>query len=886
MDASGAVLNGIGQAVQRKEDVRFLTGKGSYGDDLALPNLAHAVVVRSPHAHARIKSIGKDAAEKAPGVLAVLTGAEFIADGLKPIPHNPGVVGPPDVVVRLRMKAPIATADYPMPSDKVRFVGEAVVLVVAATIEQAKDAAELVEVQYEELPAVTLVRDAMKPGAPQLWDVAPGNLCVDIEVGDEQAADAAFKRAAHVVRLETWIQRVTGVTMETRTATGDYDAASGQYTLYAGTGSGVAAERVQLAHILGVPAEKVRCACKDMGGNFGTRNFFFPEYALLPWAARRIGRPVRWTCERREAFLSDYQGRDLTVEAELALDKDGNFLGLRGSNVSNLGAHAAAFVSLRKGLGLMSSVYRIPAGYFRGRGVVTNTVSTTPYRSAGRPEAIYVMERLVDLAARQCGFDPVELRRRNMIPPEAQPFANPLGLTYDNGRYREAMETVLNLADHAGFPGRRDEARRRGKHRGIGVSNYIEITSGNPRERTEITIRPEGKVELVMGTMNSGQGHETSFAQLVTEWLGVPFESIGYVAHDTARVVGGGGSHSGRSMKMATIVVGKATDEIIDKGRKIAAHLLEAGIEDIEFERGNFRVAGTDRELGIFAVAAAAATRKGSAAGTARAARRDLRSDHPARELPLRHADLRGRGRSRHRHGRSRALCRDRRCGARGQSAHPPRPDAWRHRPRRRSGDVGERALRPQERTDAGRDLHGLHHAAGGRAPLLRDRTERGARAVEPPGRALRRRRRHHARARGRDQRHRRRARRVRRHPCRDAGDARTRLARHPSGAQAGGGLGRRRPVSRPASPSVPIKSHRRVAFSSYAIDRAVVFSNSEGGCTVTRSPSRSFQSLGAPDVPQIGFVSRNRLRPPPRSACPSKSMQPHRSVAIFPLCH
>ncbi|HXQ49876.1 MAG TPA: xanthine dehydrogenase family protein molybdopterin-binding subunit [Stellaceae bacterium] len=610
MDAAGAVPNGIGQAVQRKEDLRFLTGKGSYGDDLTLPGLAHAVLVRSPHAHARIRSIDKRAALAAPGVLAVLTGADYIADGLKPIPHNPGVVGAPDVVVRLRMTAPIPTSDYPMPADKARFVGEPVAMVVADTIERAKDAAELVEIDYEALPAVTHVIDALKPGAPLLWDAAPGNLCVDVEVGDEQAAAAAFARAAHVVRLETWIQRVTGVPMETRTSTGDYDAASGHYTLYAGTGSGVSAERMQLSHILGVPPEKVRCACKDMGGNFGTRNFFFPEYALLPWAARKVGRPVKWTCERREAFLSDYQGRDLAVEAELALDKDGNFLAIRGVNSSNLGAHAAAFVSLRKGLGLMSSVYRIPAGYFRGRGAVTNTVPTTPYRSAGRPEAIFVMERLVDLAARQCGFDPVELRRRNMIPPEAQPYPNPLGLTYDNGRYREAMETILKLADHAGFPVRKAEALKRGKRRGIGVSNYIEITSGAPRERTEITVLPDRKVELVMGTMSTGQGHETSFAQLVTEWLGVPFESISYVAHDTARVAGGGGSHSGRSMKMATIVVGKATDTIVEKGAKIAAHLLEVGEPDIEFERGRFRVAGTDRDIGIFEVATAAVERK------------------------------------------------------------------------------------------------------------------------------------------------------------------------------------------------------------------------------------------------------------------------------------
>src|SRR5437762_1175822 len=295
------------------------------------------------------------------------------------------------------------------------------------------------------------------------------------------------------------------------------------------------------------------------------------EYALLAWTARRVGRPVKWTCERSEAFLSDYQGRDLTVEAELALDNNGNLLAVRGSNLSNLGAHAAAFVSLQKGLGLMSNVYRIPVGYFRGRGAVTNTVSTTPYRSAGRPEAIFVIERLIDLAADQLGFDPISMRRQNMIPSAAQPYTNPLGITYDSGHYENAMDTARALADWDGFPARRAEARDRGKLRGIGISNYVEITSGAPRERTEITVLPEGRVELVMGTMSSGQGHETSFAQLLTEWLGVPFDSIDYVAHDTARVAAGGGSHSGRSMKLAVTIIGKATDDIIDKGRRVRA---------------------------------------------------------------------------------------------------------------------------------------------------------------------------------------------------------------------------------------------------------------------------------------------------------------------------
>ncbi|HEX5321103.1 MAG TPA: xanthine dehydrogenase family protein molybdopterin-binding subunit [Stellaceae bacterium] len=601
--SAGGVANGIGQPVRRKEDFRLLTGRGCYVDDIAPPHCAHAVLVRSPHAHARIASIDAALAKAAPGVLAVLTGADYRDAGLGPIPHAAGLMNKPDLQVRQPVARMITTRHDPMPAERVRFVGEPVALVVAETIAQAKDAAELVAVTYEALPAIVRVGDALAAGAPALWDEAPGNLCLEIEVGDEAATAAAFARAAHVTRLDTWIQRVTGVPMEPRTNIAEYDAASGLYTLHSGTGRGVAKLRTDLASVLGVDPEHVRVTCGDMGGNFGTRNFFYPEYALLPWAAKTVGRPVKWTCERTEDFLSDYQGRDLSVEAELALDAEGRFLAVRGNNLSNLGNQAASFVSLQKGLGLMSNVYRVPAAYFRGRAAVTNTMPTTPYRSAGRPEVIYVVERLIDLAADELGIDPVELRRRNLIPPAAQPYANPLGLTYDSGHYEAAMDIALKLGDWSGFPARRAAARERGRLRGIGVANYVEITSGSPRERTEITVLPECRVELVMGTMASGQGHETSFAQLVTEWLGVPFDSIDYVAHDTARVAAGGGSHSGRSMKLATTIIGQATDDIVAQGKAAAARILETAEADIEFDAGRFRVAGTDREIGIFEIA-------------------------------------------------------------------------------------------------------------------------------------------------------------------------------------------------------------------------------------------------------------------------------------------
>jgi carbon-monoxide dehydrogenase large subunit len=610
MDGRSEKGGGIGKPVQRKEDLRLLTGKGYYVADVCLPGTAYAALVRSPYAHARIRWIETKDAKASPGVLAVLTGADLIADGLKPMDHHPSLVGPPDVTVRMRDGFTTFTNAQPMPpADKARYGGEPVAIVIAETADQAKDGAELVEVDFAPLSAVTMASDAVKPGTEKVWEDAPSNLCVDVEVGDKAATDAAFAKAAHVTKLKTWIQRVTGTPMEPRNAVGDYDKATGLYTLYAGTGSGVARERVDLASVLGVPPENCRALCGDMGGNFGTRNFFFPEYSLLPWAAKRVGRPVKWLGDRQESFLSDYQGRDLDVEAELALDKNGKFLGVRGTNLSNVGAHTIAFVPLRKGLGQMSGVYDIPATYFRGCAALTNTVPTTPYRSAGRPEAVFVLERLVDLAADEMGIDPVEIRRRNLIAPAAMPYTNSVGQTYDNGEYEKGMDAALRLADWKGFAARRADAKKHGMLRGIGIGNYIEIAGGFPRERAEVTVKPEGRVELVCGTMNSGQGHETSFAQLLTEWLGVPFDSVDYVAHDTKRVSAGGGSHSGRSMRLASLVIGKASDEIIEKGKRIAGLLLETSPVDIEFVHGTFTVKGTDRRVGIFDVAKAAATR-------------------------------------------------------------------------------------------------------------------------------------------------------------------------------------------------------------------------------------------------------------------------------------
>jgi carbon-monoxide dehydrogenase large subunit len=600
---------GIGQSVRRREDLRLLTGHGRYSDDYNVPGEAFAVMVRSPHAHAQIRSIDTMAASGAPGVLAVLTGRDLLADGLRAIPHAVRMGSPADIQLENKDGSePYIPPHFPMTADEARHIGEIVAMVVATSVTAAKDAAELLSVDYVPLPAVTHSRSAALPGAIRVRSDSATNVSLDAEVGDACATDAAFAAAAHVVSLSTWVQRIAGVTMEPRAAIGSFDPTTGQYTLHAGAG-GAVRPRHDMAVVLGVEDEQVRMVMHDVGGNFGTRGASNPEFALVCWAARRVGRAVKWTCERSEAFLCDYQARDLACDAELALDAQGNFLALRGDNMVNNGAYAIAYGPLQKGVEIMSSIYHIPAVHFRARAVLTNTAMTRPYRSSGRPEAMFVMERLIDLAARQCNFDRIELRRRNLVPASAMPYCNPFGMIYDSGTYQEVMDRVLNLGAWSGFATRRAEAKARGKCRGIGLANYVDTATGVPRERAEITVQPEGVVEVVIGTVSSGQGHETSFAQLVGEWLGVPIDSVQLVTGDTDRVSVGGGSHSGRALRLGSIVMLRASDEIIAKGMRIASHVLEVGEADLEFAGGRFTVKGTDRYIGIFAVAAAAQTR-------------------------------------------------------------------------------------------------------------------------------------------------------------------------------------------------------------------------------------------------------------------------------------
>jgi carbon-monoxide dehydrogenase large subunit len=603
----------IGEPVRRREDLRLITGNGRFSDDYNLPDQAHAVMLRSPHAHARIRAIDSKNALTMPGVIAVLSGKDFAADGMKPIPYNVFTLHPAEAQIPNSDGSPAYVAPcYSIAIDRARYCGEVVAVVIADTINHAKDASEAVQVDYEVLPAHTHTQGAVESGKPTLWDDAQSNVCVDADVGQKEATTVAFARAAHVAKIETWVQRVTGVPLEPRAAVGAYDTASQRYTLYAGSGGSVRLKK-DLAIIYDLPENQVRVLMDDVGGNFGTRGMIYPEFALIPWAARKLGRPVKWLCERSEAFVSDFQGRDLFVTAELALDAEGNFLAMRGSNIGNAGGHTGSFTPLQKGVEIMSSIYRMPCANFRARAVVTNTTPTRPYRSSGRPEVMFVMERLIDIACHDFGFDRVELRRRNLLRPDELPHTNPFGMIYDSGDYIDCMHQALELGDWEGFAVRRAEAKSRGKLRGIGLANYVDTATGAPRERAEITVHAgnanEGSVnhvDLVLGTISNGQGHETSFAQLVHEWLGVPLDSVRLITGDTDIVQVGGGSHSGRGMRMGSVVIWHAANDIIARGKRIAARLLECDPSVVTFEHGQFVVKGASQFVSLFAVANAA----------------------------------------------------------------------------------------------------------------------------------------------------------------------------------------------------------------------------------------------------------------------------------------
>jgi carbon-monoxide dehydrogenase large subunit len=593
----------IGKPIPRNEDARLVTGQGRFSDDFKLADETFAAMVRSPHPHARILKIGTERARAMPGVLGVFTGADCLADKLVPIPHDPLPKTKYDMKLTAAGGQPVFIGPHMLlPADKARHVGEAVAMVVAETLTQALDAAEAVEVDYETLPHVVHSEDAMKPGAPAVWDEVPDNIPVDTWFGDRAATDKAFAAADHVVTKDFHIGRVTGVPLELRAAVAHYDAATGRYTLHAGSGGAVRQKR-ELSTILGIEPERLRILSYDVGGNFGTRNRVFVEFGLALWAAEKIGRPVKYTATRSEAFLSDYQGRDLVSRVELALTKEGRFLAMRATNISNLGARCVSLSPLSKGAGLIPGPYDIPAATLRAMAVYTTTMPTQAYRSSGRPEVTFVIEQLIDNAAAQLGFDRIALRRKNLIKPHAMPYRNAVGMLYDSGRYAENMVWAMDIADWKGFDKRRRDARKRGKLLGRGLANYVESSIGAPNEQARITVRPEGRVDVVIGTQPAGQGHETSFAQVVSDLLGVPVESVKIILGDTDVVKVGGGSHSGRSMRHAATVFSKAAADLIAKGKRVAAAVLATTQDTITFTDGRFASRDTNRTFDFLELA-------------------------------------------------------------------------------------------------------------------------------------------------------------------------------------------------------------------------------------------------------------------------------------------
>jgi carbon-monoxide dehydrogenase large subunit len=588
--------------VRRLEDPRLLQGLGRYSDDVSLPRQAYAVVVRSPHAHARLRAVTTSVALEAPGVLAVLTGADLAADGLGNLPSDPGRK-------RRDGSAAFTTRRPALAHERVRHVGDPVALVVAATREQAADAAELVAVDYEALPAVTATAEALRPGAPAVWDEVPDNVAFVWDAGNREAVARALAGAAHVTRLDFVVSRVTAAPLEPRSAVGDYDRRTGRYTLHTGIQMPHGVRNILAEQVLRVPQSQIRVVSGDVGGSFGMRNGVYPELVLVLWAARRLGRPVKWTSGRHEGFISDEHGRDNVSTAELALDADGTFRALRVAITLNIGAYLTprSAGSGTNNVGGVAGVYTTPAIHLQTTGVYTNMTPTGPYRGAGRPEATYAIERVIDVAARELGLDPLALRRRNLIPSSAMPFKTGLVFTYDCGDFPRGLEMTLALGDQAGFEKRRAEARTRGRLRGLGLACPIEVAGGpylavNP-DTAALRVHPDGSVSLFAGSTSMGQGNETAFAQIVSDRLGVPPERIQVFWGDSDALGAGRGNGGSGALTVGGSAVARAADKVIERGRRIAAHLLEAAFEDVVFREGRFAVTGTDRALAFAAVA-------------------------------------------------------------------------------------------------------------------------------------------------------------------------------------------------------------------------------------------------------------------------------------------
>ena len=605
----------VGAATRRREDFRFLTGAGTYTDDINRPGQVYAHILRSPHAHARLRRIDPGKATAATGVVAVFTGTDLAADGVGSLPCGWLVVG--------KAGKPMVEPPHPVLAiGKVRHVGDPIALVIATTREQARDAAELISVDFETLPSVTAMDAAMTAQAPRVHDEASRNICYDWEIGDKAATDAAFAKAAHVTKIDLVNNRLVAHAMEPRAAIGEFDRATGGYTLYTTSQNPHVIRLLMGAFVLKIPESKLRVVAPDVGGGFGSKIYHYAEEALVTWAARKIGKPVKWTAERGESFVSDAQGRDHRTHAELALDKNGKFLALKVNTIANMGGYLSTFapaIPTYLYATLLAGLYTTPTIYCEVKAVFTNTVPVDAYRGAGRPEACYLLERLVENAARETKIDRTDLRRRNMIPRSAMPYQTPVALQYDSGDFVRNMDDALRAIDYESFAKRRADTERRGKLRGIGFATYIEACGIAPSavagalgaraglyESAEVRFHPTGTVSVFTGSHQHGQGHETTFAQVVADGLGVPMENVEIIHGDTDRVAFGMGTYGSRSIAVGGAAIVKAMDKIVAKGKRIAAHLLEASVNDIEFKDGVFRVAGTDRSKTIGEIAFAA----------------------------------------------------------------------------------------------------------------------------------------------------------------------------------------------------------------------------------------------------------------------------------------